>query len=176
MRARPRIAYAVPFSTEEVFERFRRALEDENCPCTGSVGRQEVTLHLEQGSRKIWSPYLQLAVVEEDGQTVVRGVMGPQPNLWTAFVFVYAVHLVAFTAGTMYGFVQYTLGEAPTGLAVAGLALVGLALSCGADLTGRKLGQGQMGIIRGMVVRILPGARDLLEGAVAEIPDQSRLT
>ncbi|MCA9566881.1 MAG: hypothetical protein KC656_03525 [Myxococcales bacterium] len=174
MRARPRVAYTVPQSPEEVFERFRETLEGGACPCDGMIGRQEVTLQICDAHRRLWSPFLQLGVeVGEDGQTVVRGVMGPAPNLWTAFVFVYAVHLVVFVSGTMYGFVQATLNDTPTGLLAAGGALLGLACSCGLDLTGRRLGQGQMGIIRGMVVKTLPGAREMEspmeEGPVAAV-------
>lgn len=170
MRARPRVAYTVPQAPQEVFDRFQSALDDPACPCAGHVGRQEVTLHIELGTRKPWSPYLLLAVDEEEGHTVVRGVMGPQPNLWTAFVFVYAAHLVVFVSGSVYGFVQLTLGDSPTGLTFAGLALLGLALSCGLDLTGRRLGRQQMGMIRGLVEKTLPGAEELAEGTTPDAP------
>lgn len=170
MRARPKIAYEVPLSPDEVVQRFSAAFENPECPCAGSLGHNEIILHIEAEGRKPWSPYLQLAIGDDAGQTVVRGVMGPQPNLWTAFVFVYAVHLTIFTAGTVYGSVQMMIGDTPTGLVVGALALLGLACSCGLDLTGRRLGQGQMGVIRGLVIRTLPGARELGDAGLQADP------
>lgn len=158
MRARPTVRYIVDLPPTEILARFQKNLETDVGPCTGTVGRQEVTLFIGDERRRLWSPFLQLGVTGQEGGSLVHGTMGPQPNLWTAFVFVYASLLVVFTAGTMYGFVQSTLDQSPTGLAAAALGLVGLAGSCGLDLLGRKLGAGQMGILRGAVQRTLPEA------------------
>ncbi|MCB9674481.1 MAG: hypothetical protein H6737_05150 [Alphaproteobacteria bacterium] len=161
MRARPSVSYAVDAKPDEVFERFRSALEDAECPCKGSVGRKEVTLRICDRLRRIWSPWLLLGVRAEGEGCVLFGSMGPQPDMWTAFVFVYSVLVAVFVAGSMYGFVQLTLQDSPTGLLAAGAALVGLGGACGLDLTGRRLGQGQMGIIRGFVTRTIPEAREI---------------
>jgi len=161
MRARPRVEYQVAQSKQEVLASFTSALEGAG-PCSGSVGRRDITLHIHPERRKLWSPWLQIRVEDVDDGSVLRGTMGPQPNLWTAFVFVYSLLVAIFVAGTMYGFVQTTLDEPPTGLYAAAVALMALASACGCDLLGRRLSQGQMGTIRGYVVRTLPEARDLL--------------
>lgn len=164
MRARPRVTYQVQGLTrQQVFDRFKSALTSDGCPCAGSVGRTEVTLYICENLRKVWSPWLQLGVTEADGVTRVHGKMGPQPNLWTAYVFVYSVHVAIFTAGSMYGFVQATLDDSPTGFWASIGALTGLALFCSLDLVGRRLSQGQMGVIRGFVTRTLPEAVEIDE-------------
>jgi len=161
MRARPRVEYQVAQSKQDVLDRFTAALASDG-PCSGNVGRRDVTLHIHPSRRKLWSPWLQIRVEDLDEGSCLKGTMGPQPNLWTAFVFVYSALVALFIAGTMYGLVQSALDESPTGLMAAGGALVGLACACGLDLLGRRLGQGQMGTIRGYVVRTLPDAHDLL--------------
>jgi len=162
MRARPRVEYHVEQSKQQVLDGFAAALADGG-ECTGNVGRRDITLHLHPARRKLWSPWLQLRVEDDDdGGCTLVGTMGPQPNLWTAFVFVYSALVAAFIGGTMYGLVQLALEEPPTGLAATAAALVALAGACGLDLLGRRLGQGQMGIIRGYVLHTLPQARDLL--------------
>jgi hypothetical protein len=162
MRARPTVSYHVELPPEAVLDRFAEMLESPGRPCDGSVGRKEVTLYIDDARRRMWSPFLQLGVQASDGGAHVHGTMGPQPNLWTAFVFVYAAHLAVCTAGTMYGSIQWMLGDPPTGLAVAGAGLLGLATACGLDLFGRRLGAGQMGILRGAVLQTLPGAGEVV--------------
>jgi len=86
--------------------------------------------------------------------------MGPEPSLWTGFVFVYAALVALFVGGTTYGLVQASLGEVPTGGWAAGAALVGLTGACGLDLLGRRLGRDQMDAIRSFVIRTLPDAEE----------------
>jgi len=157
MRARPRIDTTVAVPPEQVLSRFRGALSGD-APCSGSVGRAEVTLYVHPTRRRLWSPWLQLAVQEVPEGSRLHGVMGPQPNLWTAFVFVYSALVAAFLAGSSYGFVQLRLGWSPTGLWAAAGALLALGTACGLDLWGRRLGQGQMGLLRGFLVHTVPEA------------------
>ncbi|MEZ4318748.1 MAG: hypothetical protein R3F61_14640 [Myxococcota bacterium] len=154
MRARPQVSYTVDARPEEVFAWFREALAEDGCPCAGWVGRQEVTLHVAVSHRRLWSPWLLLGVRGDGEQTVVSGTMGPQPNLWTAYVFVYSVLVAGCVAGGMYGAVQASLGQPPTGWTAALSAGCGLGLACTLDLLGRRRGEGQMGILRGFVERV----------------------
>lgn len=158
MRARPTIAYRSQLEPEPIAEAFRVALAAEDSACAGSVGRSEVTLFIDDRRRRRWSPFLQLKLTGEGTTTRIHGVMGPQPNLWTAFVFVYSAHVAAFIGGSVLGCVQLTLGQDPIGVWVAAAALLGLGGACGLDLFGRRLGEGQMGILRGMVEQTLPNA------------------
>lgn len=160
MRPRPRVCYRTPQSADAVKASFRAALQNDDAPCTGGVGGDEVTLRIHERFRRPWSPWVQLALKESDGQLVLQGQMGPAPELWTAFVFLYSLLVAAFIAGSMLGLVQLNLGEAPSGLMVTAGAVCGLMLSCGCDLLGRRVGQGQMGIIRGFVRRTVPDVVD----------------
>lgn len=158
MRARPHLTCDLPLEPHVVLERFRIALTEASCPCGGFAGRREITLHVAEDRRKRWSPWLQLAVQAHDGGTRLDGTMGPEPGLWTAFVFVYASLLVVVTAGSVYGLAQLGIGESPTGLGAAAGGLFGLACACGLDLLGRRWGQGQMAILRDFVHEVLPEA------------------
>lgn len=154
MRSRPRVELAIPEVPSEVTRRFRLALEAPGCPCEGGVSPGWITLRVGPEQRRPWSPWLQLQVGGTDDRTVLRGVMGPQPEIWTAFVFVYAAMLCAVVAGGVYGGVQVSLGQPATGGLVGAAGLVGLGCACGCDLLGRRLGEGQMGLLRGFVERV----------------------
>ena len=46
------------------------------------------------------------------------------------------------------------------GFAGSAAALVGLSIACGVDLSGRRMGAAQMGLIRGFLLRTLPDGED----------------
>ena len=173
MRARPYVLVTVPLQPSEVFERFRTSLKEPGAACSGSVGRREVNLTIHGHHRRRWSPELRLSVRPVAEGSELKGTMGPHAELWTAFVFCYAVLLVGFTSGSVYGSVQVLLGDAPTGWVVTGLSLVLLAGACGLDLLGRRLGEGQMGLIRGFVDHTLPECEHASDGVWVElnVPD-----
>jgi hypothetical protein len=162
-----------------VLEAFQRALDEPGCPCQGFAGRREVTLRVGSARHRVWSPWLQLEVRADQagGGTELSGVMGPRPELWTAFVFVYAALCAVTLGGAVYGGVQANLGWVPTGFVATGIGLCGLALSCGTDLVGRRLGRGQMGILRGFAQRTLDGldATGAPASAVEAAPAQEPL-
>lgn len=157
MDARPEVHWTVAMPVPVVLEAFERALSHPDCPCRGFAGRREVTLRVGDARHRMWSPWLQLEVREAEGGsgTELLGVMGPRPELWTAFVFVYAALCAITLGGAVYGGVQANLGWAPTGFFATGAGLLGLGASCGTDLAGRRLGRGQMGILRGFAERTL---------------------
>lgn len=161
MRPRPRVHLEVPHSCQDVRDAVVAALEDSQ-HCTGGASEGCITLRLHPERRRPWSPWLQLQVTAcSEDRTTLEGHMGPAPELWTAFVFVYSVAVAAFVGGAMFGLVQMNLGQTPTGFYAVAASLVVLAVSCGADLTGRRVGQGQMGVLRGFLLRTLPDAVDI---------------
>ena len=160
MEGRPEVRWTVPLPVPVVLAAFERSLSQPGCPCRGFAGRREVTLRVGDARHRAWSPWLQLEVREaSDGLgTELSGVMGPRPELWTAFVFVYAALCAVTLGGAVYGGVQANLGWAPTGFGATAVGLAGLGMSCGTDLVGRRLGRGQMGILRGFAERTLDEA------------------
>jgi hypothetical protein len=160
MRPRPQVAYRSSEPADVVLDRFRSALQADGCPCTGHVGKGEVSLHVAEPRRTRWSPWLSLEVRPGDGGCTLRGTFGPQPALWTMFVFLYTALVFAWGAGMVYTLVAYPLTGDLTGLYATGGATVGLALACGTDLSGRRIGEGQMGLVRGFIGTVVPRAVD----------------
>ena len=159
MEGRPEVHWTVPMPVPAVLEAFEHALNEPSCPCRGFAGRKEVTLRVGSERHRVWSPWLQLEVKPDPSGvgTELSGVMGRRPELWTAFVFVYAALCAVTLGGAVYGGVQANLGWMPTGFGATAIGLCGLAMSCGTDLVGRRLGRGQMGILRGFAERTLDG-------------------
>ena len=77
-----------------------------------------------------WSPQLNFRVEESEeaaGQTLIAGLIGPRPAVWTLFMFVYFSIGIAGFFVTSYGISRYMVGEyswAIWGLPLAALAMV----------------------------------------------------
>jgi len=143
MRRRPQVHRELPLSAEQVLARLRDALDHKDAVCDGVVGANEVSLTVREADRRVWSPWVSLEVRAADGGSTLHGNIGPNPSLWGLFVAIYATLVFGAIAGTVYAFVQWTLGWPPTGAWAATGALVALSGACGVDLLGRNKSQGQ---------------------------------
>ena len=159
MRPRPEIELLVELPPAEVVRALARALKEADTVCSGGVRGSDVTLGLSEVAHRWYSPMVVLTVEPAEGGSRVHGLVGPRPNLWTFFVFIYAAQVALVIAAGMLGAVQANLAMDPVGLKVLPLPLLGLAGCCGLDLLGRRLGAGQIGLILGFIDRTLPRPR-----------------
>ena len=160
MRPRPLVHLLLPLPPADVLARVRARLEDPACPCEGAVGSRELSLEPRAPRRHVFSPWISLEVRAHPSGASMRGRFGPHPHLWGLFVLLYATLVAAFIAGTTYGFVQWTLGDTPSGLYLGGGALLGLSLACSVDLLGRRVGREQMDTVHAFLAATLPEGED----------------
>lgn len=107
-------------------------------------GRTHCTLSIPDEAHHTWSPYLDVTVRDrEDGSRVIAR-MGPSPRIWTLFLFLYAATGTPALIGSMYGFVQWTLGDTPTGLLALPACALAWAGIYAASFIGRGLGADQI--------------------------------
>ncbi len=81
----------------------------------GHVSNNHCTIKLPLQDRSFWSPQLELSLYEHDGRTNIKGVFGPQTNLWLLFMFCYMVCSCVLLFGLTIGFSQLTIGKSPYG-------------------------------------------------------------
>lgn len=167
MRPRPLVDLEIQAEPDEVLSRFQRCLDTGQCTCEGSVGTKELSLVLAGESRHTFSPWVSLEAHRWKGGTRLRGHFGPHPNLWTMFVFIYATWVVVFIIGAVLGYVQFVMQQPAWGLWIALGAGVAQGIACGVDLVGRRIGRGQMHVLRQFIGNTLPEA--------SEVPDDAPL-
>lgn len=154
MPSRPLVELHVDAPPKAVLAAFDAALEHAPCPCDGGVSGRHVNLMICDNERHTFSPWISLELQEDERGTRLRGWFGPHPHLWTGFVALWAAQVFVAIGGTVYGFGQTVIGEAPWGFAVTGLCAVGLAASCTVNLLGQRFGARQMAITRAFVDQI----------------------
>jgi len=160
-RVRPRFRVRVPFRGDEAVACIVARVERPDRPCRVMVsGRHGVVeLRVNDGEQRSWSPVLAVTVSDaDDGQgSVVHGLVGPNPNLWTLFAMLYMGLWTGIMFAGVFGLVQWSLGESPWGLWVTGGLVAALAALYAASRFGQHLGAGQTAALR----RVLEEALDL---------------
>ena len=143
LRARPRFRRYLKANNEDVLKQFETKIKA-STSLTGSVATHHVSVRVPKVQEHFWSPQLGLEVEEHPEGTLIRGLYGPKPGIWTMFIFFYA----AFGAGTLamlfWGLSQWQIGDYPWALwfVPGGLLTIG-----GIYLLtqfGQKLGYDQM--------------------------------
>jgi hypothetical protein len=156
---RPRFRLPVSASPDRVVERLERRLTQPDCPCTGAVAghHQVVELNVLKRERNFWSPSLSVTVspATEGPGSVVHGLVGPNPNLWTLFAMTYMGLLTLLMFVGIFGLIQWWLDLYPWGLFVVPVLIAALAMMLGVSRIGQRLAAPQTSMLRGFLENVL---------------------
>lgn len=141
---RPRFKMETTYAAELLKKKLQESLKQEHATCTGVVNPGYVTLYIPPQHRHYWSPQLNLTFEETGRGSLIRGLYGPRPVVWTMFVFFYSIIGLAVLFIGILGFSLWMLGKPATILwLVPILILVFLSLYLVSHF-GQKLGEKQM--------------------------------
>ena len=103
-RVRPRFELEVKESPEELLEQLREGLRRNREKVKARIQPGHATVFVPEEEQHFWSPQLTLNIEEIEGGSLLRGMYGPAPSVWTMFVFFYAALgfaiMVIFIIGT----------------------------------------------------------------------------
>ena len=140
-KVRPRFKVQTSYTAEELVNRIKEALDQENAICQGGVHVMGGTISIPMEDRHYWSPQLSLSFEETDNGTILRGLYGPRPAVWGMFVFFYAIIGVTTMIVATIGFSKLSLGGSGSLLwLVPVLLLIFLSLYL-VSYTGQKVGK-----------------------------------
>ena len=148
-RLRPRFRFIANFAMEDVTERLRAAMEAPDAPVAGKVLRDFAVLRVLPEAQHFWSPELTLQLhPQEDGDTLVRGLFGPRPSVWTGFACFHIFAIFISLIALLFGLSQWSLGIKPFGLWLTPIPLILTLSAFGIALIGQRLGEDQMRSLR----------------------------
>lgn len=150
-RMRPRFEIPLDLPPEAALERIKGGLNDRGSACEGAVLDRHVLIAVCARERTFWSPVMDFEILPREGGSVAQGKFGPHPDVWTMFVFLYALESIAAIAGLMYGASQATLGRSPDALWSVGIAAALALLTYGSAFIGQRLGARQMSRLEGFL-------------------------
>lgn len=115
LRSRPRFRRTVHHHPNDVLEKFRDRLSSSTL-VTGSVATHHVSVRITKSNEHFWSPQLGLEIEEDEAGSLIRGLYGPKPSIWTLFIFCYAVFGIGTLAMLFWGLSQWQIGQYPWAL------------------------------------------------------------
>lgn len=156
-RVRPRFQVETSMSMEEVERLIQEGLDAPGAPCRGSVHKAYAALQLPVEQQHYWSPRLVITLEDraDEGQAGcrIRGLYGPRHEVWTMFVFFYALIGFAILMVAMIGGARASLGR-PSGILWAlPLLVVVFASLWLVSYSGQKLGAKQMHVLHEFLER-----------------------
>ncbi|MDF1697984.1 MAG: hypothetical protein P1U56_19205 [Saprospiraceae bacterium] len=110
---RPRFEIYSKYEVEELKTIMKTALASEDAPCTGKVRFGYVSMYPNDEDKHYWSPHLSVTIEKDESGngSILRGLYGPFPAVWTMFVFVYAIIALAIVIALVIGFANMSIDE-----------------------------------------------------------------
>lgn len=155
---RPRFTLYSSATVESICSRYKVILMTQNGSFEGKVRHGYISIFPSTHHKHYWSPHLSVTVeVDEDNsnQTILRGLYGPAPGVWTLFIFIYAIIALATVIISVIGLANITLGESGSILWLLPI-LISLLLSIFAtSYFGQRKGRSQTKTINDFFMTIL---------------------
>lgn len=110
---RPRFEISSPYEVSELHNIMKKAIHSNQAPCEGKVRYGYVSLFPKESEHHYWSPHLSVTMEEhpEEKGSLLRGLYGPSPSVWTMFIFVYSIIALAIVIALVIGFANMSIDE-----------------------------------------------------------------
>ncbi len=109
---RPRFKMEFDESQEQLIEKFRDNLKDVDCKYCSKIVDGHIIIDVPLEENHFWSPQLNIEIEKvTDKKSIVKGLFGPKPQVWTLFMFFHFAVAVAFVGFLMMAYVKYMIKE-----------------------------------------------------------------
>lgn len=143
-RIRPRIRFESRLTSSQLVGVIKDHLQKPEVNCDGVAIPGFVTIYPLEKDQHYWSPQLTLTIEDIETGSLVRGLYGPKPSVWTMFMFFYSFIGFITMIALMISLSYWSLGqESLIFWSVPALILLFLSLYLVAYL-GQKFGHKQM--------------------------------
>jgi flavin reductase (DIM6/NTAB) family NADH-FMN oxidoreductase RutF len=154
-RLRPSFVVDLPRSPERVVADFTAALSHPDAPVIGKIRGEAIQIGMPPSEVRTFSPSMDIRVEAKDDGTRVYGRIGPQPQVWTTFMFFHMIVAMFGVAGLMWGLARLTANESGWPLWFVPVALFLHAFIAGGAFIGQGLSADQMHRMRSFVDDII---------------------
>jgi hypothetical protein len=155
IRLRPRFKYVVHNSADESLKMLRKHFDESEYKFKGQFVDEYISIFVNPADDHFWSPTVSLTILQHIKGSVIKGMFGPKPNVWTLFALLRLTMLSGSFFLTIIGLAQLFLEKEP--LALYGLIPVLLLAIVVwiAGRIGRERGKEQMALLKNYVFNAL---------------------
>ena len=113
-RIRPRFKIELNESKENIQNKINTQIQKQSTKCIAQQIPGFIILKIPEQERHFWSPELSLTFEQKGKGTIIRGLYGPKPDIWSFFSFGYIGLAVFAFFAIIFGLAQLGLNiEAP---------------------------------------------------------------
>ena len=84
---KPRFKLKFDVSKEEILQQFKDSLGHKDNVYKSQMVDHHIVIDVPKEEEHFWSPQLHVEIEEEGDKTIVKGILGPRPKIWTFFMF-----------------------------------------------------------------------------------------
>lgn len=151
LEIRPRFRKQSNESIEILLLQLQSLLDTNLDSIEGSIVHHHATIKIPQEQLHFWSPQLALSFEAVGEKSVIRGLYGPNPNVWLMFMFLYFFMGFVALVLLIIGISRLNLGLTAYILWAVPFVLGGIFVLWIAGKAGRKIGHDQMYQIHNLV-------------------------
>ena len=151
---RPRFHFVVPHDKQQLMERIQQLKAASAKKVIVRILDDHIMLDIPSDVVHYWSPQINFRMETDHGnpaQTVVHGLIGPRPAVWTLFMFIYfTIGIIGFVVGS-FGVSHWMLGTFSPLVWAFPLAFLFMLTAYKAGKYGEQLGKEQIVILKQFV-------------------------
>ncbi|MDO5510249.1 MAG: hypothetical protein Q4F57_06105 [Weeksellaceae bacterium] len=158
IRSRPRFKIKTNLSQEEFLTRLEKHFRKENKLLGGYIHKETSIIRLREQKEEYWAPQLQIRTESDDDKpsiTVIRGIFGPKPAVWTFFMFLYFLGGTLVTFFGMIYFVQMRLNLGSWMVIGFWIGIAILAITWFAAQMGQRIAKRHLQILRNFMEKVV---------------------
>lgn len=107
---RPRFKMPFNESQQQIISKFEANIKDGNCKYCTKIVDGHIVIDIPKEENHFWSPQLNIEIEKiEEQKTMIKGLFGPKPQVWTLFMFFHFAAAVAFIGFSVMAYVQWSL-------------------------------------------------------------------
>lgn len=109
---RPRFKIEVAENASELLMKFERARNYLNPGYSYKMVGNHIVIDVKKEKSKYWSPQLTIEIEQrKPNDSVLNGLFGPKPQVWTFFMFIHFAIAVSFIGFLIAAYVEYKLKQ-----------------------------------------------------------------
>lgn len=108
---KPRFREELPESKKTVLKKFEDSFKQKKHKFRTKLVDQHIVIDVPKDEDHFWSPQLQIEIVEEENKTILKGLFGPKPPVWTMFMFFHFAVALAFIIFLIMAYTKYSLKQ-----------------------------------------------------------------
>lgn len=153
----PTFVVDIALPPDELMPRMRQVCEGEEFRDRVETAGNCIEFRIDKVDQRFWSPHLSVMVSAGDAEGHQNPTgpdhsklfcrFSPRPEIWTMFMAIYAVIIGVIFICSVYGYVQWILGDSPLALLVVPLGVCTILLMHAGSKVGQKLSTDQMHIL-----------------------------